>query len=693
MSIPRAELLAYQLLALGIQYVLLNLCTEIKRVVAFTDSQIVIQQMKKAASSLDIFTGTRIDLIKSIFEQYNVEARHVKGLENPADMCTKVCKADQMKGDLWQRTTFLHKPEGEWPVYEAKIKLLKLKPTQENKIKLEEVLDADKYRSLKKCRGILSCILKWKYKTEDEESRLRRADRILELDAAQNHRKHFKKVFTQHRTVEDEDGRVFLINRGTEKEQPKRILLVDKNSMLGKLIILQKHDDNHGYGARFIAAKVREKYYIPHLTAKLAEVSRHCYKCKLLHLQEVQQLMAPQKQLRLEMVPPFTNIMLDYCGPARCIDEVKRRTTMKVYFMLVSCLNTRALNVVVCRDLTTDTFVLALRQHIAIRGAPKVCYSDLGTNFVGGRRMMVGDEAVKINTDALDSMAKTQEFKFIFGTPEHHEGQGAVEKMVHLFKLALKRNNDGQIPTMTFSEWTTTAAEMTALVNSRPLVLEPGSGEALTPGEVLTLRPVSSPLGSTGVQDTALTRRANKQRDFLLAWYEKYFAAMKTRILGFQNKWKKKMPNLRKEDVVLILDKPNLKLNKPFTLARVIEAEEDVDKVVRKVLVQYIGGQEGAANRRLKRHVNSLCLLTRGTEIKIPGVDDVGGDQEDHDVEDGEEDHGVEDDQDDNDGGDDLDGKEDKNNPGQPRPVKVQYVMDTPMMKDLAKRRGKKKPK
>ena len=56
-------------------------------------------------------------------------------------------------------------------------------------------------------------------------------------------------------------------------------------------------------------------------------------------------------------------------------------------------------------------------------------------------------------------------------------------------------------------EWSTVAAEMTAMVNSRPLPLEPNAGEALTPNEILTWREVSRPLDAE-VTDDRLTRKS-----------------------------------------------------------------------------------------------------------------------------------------------------------------------------------------
>ena len=47
-------------------------------------------------------------------------------------------------------------------------------------------------------------------------------------------------------------------------------------------------------------------------------------------------------------------------------------------------------------DLSTDSFILALKRFIARRGQPKVVYSDNGSNFRGGEKEL-GDLFSKVD--------------------------------------------------------------------------------------------------------------------------------------------------------------------------------------------------------------------------------------------------------------------------------------------------------
>ena len=50
---------------------------------------------------------------------------------------------------------------------------------------------------------------------------------------------------------------------------------------------------------------------------------------------------------------------------------------------MFTCLYSRAIHIEVCTDLTSDSFILALRRFIAIRGHVSCIRCDQGTNFVG----------------------------------------------------------------------------------------------------------------------------------------------------------------------------------------------------------------------------------------------------------------------------------------------------------------------
>ena len=50
---------------------------------------------------------------------------------------------------------------------------------------------------------------------------------------------------------------------------------------------------------------------------------------------------------------------------------------------MFKCLTTRAVHLEIAGDMSTDSFILALRQFISRRGPTDIIRSDNGTNFIG----------------------------------------------------------------------------------------------------------------------------------------------------------------------------------------------------------------------------------------------------------------------------------------------------------------------
>lgn len=97
----------------------------------------------------------------------------------------------------------------------------------------------------------------------------------------------------------------------------------------------------------------------------MAKYIKGCVNCRKVRGPTEEQRMADLPFDRVNPSPPFTYTGLDIFGP--CYTKQGRREC-KRYGILFTCLSSRAVIIEILEDLSTDTFINALRCFIAIFG-------------------------------------------------------------------------------------------------------------------------------------------------------------------------------------------------------------------------------------------------------------------------------------------------------------------------------------
>ena len=72
---------------------------------------------------------------------------------------------------------------------------------------------------------------------------------------------------------------------------------------------------------------------------------------------------------------------VDYCGPLYYRSEIRTRAPIKCYISLFICFTTKAVHLELVKDLSTQSFLAALKRFISTRGKPKTIWSDNATNL------------------------------------------------------------------------------------------------------------------------------------------------------------------------------------------------------------------------------------------------------------------------------------------------------------------------
>lgn len=172
----------------------------------------------------------------------------------------------------------------------------------------------------------------------------------------------------------------------------KHQVIVPKNSWIATLIIKEAHLVSGHSGREYVLTAIRQRFWIVHANALTRRLLSSCYDCRKRHQKPNSQKMADLPAARITPdKPPFTNTGIDYFGPF--LVKLKR-SLVKRYGVIFTCLAVRAVHIEVASSLETDTFILALRRFIARRGQVKGIYSDNGTNLAGGEREL--RESIKL---------------------------------------------------------------------------------------------------------------------------------------------------------------------------------------------------------------------------------------------------------------------------------------------------------
>ncbi len=259
----------------------------------------------------------------------------------------------------------------------------------------------------------------------------------------------------------------------------------------------------------------------------------------------------------------------------------RRRKELKRYGLLLTCLCSRAIHLEIIDDMTTDSFINALRAFIAIRRNVHQLRCDQGSNFVGARR-----EFGELMKGMDQERVKALGCEFLMNPPAASHMGGVWERQIRTVRSVLSVVFDQSAQMLDNTSLRTFLYEVMAIVNSRPLTTEhlnnPSGPEPLTPNHILTMKStiiLPSP-GPFTREEPDLRKRCRRVQylanEFWTRWKKEYLLNLQPR-----QKWHKNRRNLKVNDIVLLQN--DLAPRNEWILARVIEVYPGSDGRVRKL--------------------------------------------------------------------------------------------------------------
>ena len=139
-------------------------------------------------------------------------------------------------------------------------------------------------------------------------------------------------------------------------------------------------DDLAHRSAQDNLARTKSKVWIHQGLQLTRRIVKDCPVCKKDKHKLQQQRIGRLPSSMLEPCPPFTNIALDYAGPFLVKGTVNARSRKKVWLILITCKNTRALEIMVVDGYDTAAFLLKWEEYISRHGEPDHVQVDAGSS-------------------------------------------------------------------------------------------------------------------------------------------------------------------------------------------------------------------------------------------------------------------------------------------------------------------------
>lgn len=621
-SIPRLELCGAVLLSRLLTETANVLNIPKEKIVAWTDSTIVLAWLNSHPSRWKTFVANRTSEILT-----NLNASqwfHVSTKNNPADLASRgalPCVLSESK--LWvsgpetirEQTIIYTKPAMLQENLEESVK------THVTTTDAKETSIFERFSSLQRLLRVIAYCRRFLKKGKNECEYLRKP----ELDEALYCciRKTQSEAFPiEYMNLEsknivqvkssplrslcpfmDKDKLIRVggrLQKAELDENVKHPIVLPKEHHFTRLLVADAHNKTLHGGLQLMTNYLRSTFWIVGGRNIIKKYVRECVVCAKQRACTQAQMMGSLPSVRCKPARAFWNSGVDYAGPinVRC-SKGRGHRSYKGYIALFVCMSTRAIHLELVSDMTAQAFLAAFRRFTARRGHCRHIYSDNGTTFVGANKEL---QHFTSTQRSIAQNLEVHDTQWHFIPPHAPNFGGLWEAGVKSAKFHLKRVIGES--TLTFEEMSTLLTQVEACLNSRPISVinseDPNAALPLTPGHFLIGEPLlSAPeLNFENSSVNCLSRWQFVQRTlqtFWRRWSQEYLSNLVNRY-----KWRSQVPEPDIGQIVLVKE-DDLPPSR-WMLARILKKHPGTDNITRVVTLR-------TQSSVIKRPTSKLCIL------------------------------------------------------------------------------------
>jgi len=629
----------------------------------FTDSMISLNWLMKHVNKIDknqnlsVFIKNRLNHISELCDRQSIWFGYCAGVENPADIITRpisanlLLKSNYFTGPKMSNLLESLKSMGVLVPNPKIVQTITIQHSERPQV--EHLYNIERTMSLRKMVRIYSKVLKFIDITRSRDSQKLQSDKeSLRLLILRDQEIHFPEIFhyfsQENACKANIPPLVARLNLSISNDGLVRVkskfarfkdslcyfpTLLAKNSHLTKAVILFYHEQFKHCGIYFLLSELRKHYYIEHVFSQIKRVLKDCVICKRLNSRtiKINQNSYPDFRVHPPSIP-YKYIFIDYFGPYSVMQNNERR---KVYALCITCLWSRAINIKVCVDMTTESFLRALSLHVLEYGIPEQCLSDLGSNLTSGSKI-ISTFLSDITTRQYLSDNKIQPIKFQHYDKGRNELGSLIETCVSMVKRLIFKSIGNLI--LEFLDFEYLICNVIHLVNKRPIAFKDSLRDCISDGVPspitpelllkgyhsvsLNLIPGLHPSPHTDDPDwepsvskpssiiSIYKKLKNAREKLVKIYHEEFIAKLIYQAVNERDRYKPKNHNrISKGDIVLIKDPYMKSTMYPMAIVRDLTVNSFGEITSVKLL-------KGATGELVQRHSTSLVpLLSPKSEI------------------------------------------------------------------------------
>ena len=400
-------------------------------------------------------------------------------------------------------------------------------------------------------------------------------------------------------------------------------IFLSKTSRLTELLIWHLHEKLLHAGVYATLSEFRQSFWVCSGFSTVKRVLQNCIVCKRFNSRTMKINQSDYKDWRISPSDiPYSDIFIDHMGPFKVKQDNEK---VKVWVLVVTCLFSRAINLKICKNLSTNEFLRAFQLHTFEWGLPQRVFSDLGSSIVAGAETIASMFNDHVSAAYFEeNNIKAPEFT------QYYKGCSSLGSMVEICVKLTKRLIYASIKTnvLSFADFEFVICEVVHIVNRRPIafkddlrnfsgmeIISPITPEILLHGYQLPSANIIPAIEVTTdpdveydpvakVADTALKLR--KVRGNLKETYnEQFVPQLIDQATNRKSRYKPvKHEGLSVHDIVLIKEDNCKPIQYPLAIVKELKINE-AEEVVGAVLLK------GATGELVKRHSSVIIPLLR----------------------------------------------------------------------------------